>query len=69
MNSFMPQHSQQKYLSSQQYNHSTGYGYQRGGVSQKSGSAGEWSHRRMGAFHGRNHSLGAEKNFPTSKVR
>lgn len=70
MNFFKPRHSQQKNLSSQQFNHSTGYGHQRGGASQKSSSAGEWSHRRMG-FHGWNHSnsTGAEKNFSNSKVR
>ncbi|KAK3015776.1 hypothetical protein RJ639_005431 [Escallonia herrerae] len=67
-NAFKTQHSQQKNFSNQQYSHSTGYGYQRGGVSQKNSSVGEWSHRRMG-FHGRNQSLGAEKIFPPSKVR
>lgn len=58
--------NQQKNISGhhQYNNHSTGYG-----VSQKSGgSSGEWAHRRMG-FHGRNHSLGAEKNFPNSKMK
>lgn len=68
MDSFKPQRFQQKNLSSQQYNNPTGYSYQRGGASQKNSSGGEWSRRRMG-FHGRNHSLGAEKMLPSSKVR
>ncbi|KAA8531702.1 hypothetical protein F0562_006581 [Nyssa sinensis] len=69
-NSFKTQSSQPKNLSTQQYNHSAGYSYQKGGgVSQKNNSSGgEWSHRRMG-FHGRNQSLGAEKSFPSSKMK
>lgn len=66
MNSFKPQHSQQKNLSSQQYNNTTGY--QRGGASQRNSSTGDWSYRRMG-FHGKNNSLGADKVLPNSKVR
>lgn len=62
------QSSQQKNLSGQQYNHSTGYNYQRGVVSQKNGSGGEWSHRRMG-FQGRNQTMGVDKNFPSSKMK
>lgn len=68
MNSFKPQHSQQKNLSSHQYNNTTGYGYQRGGGSQRNSSTGDWSYRRMG-FHGKNNSLGADKTLPNSKVR
>lgn len=68
MDSSKPQHSQQKKLSSQQYNNPTGYNYQKGGTSQKNSSGGDWSHRRMG-FHGRNHSPGVEKILPNSKVR
>lgn len=66
MNSFKPQHSQQKNSSSQQYNNTTGY--QRGGGSQRNSSTGDWSYRRMG-FHGKNNSLGADKILPNSKVR
>uniref|UniRef100_A0A5B6YT97 Uncharacterized protein n=1 Tax=Davidia involucrata TaxID=16924 RepID=A0A5B6YT97_DAVIN len=74
-NAFKTQSSQQKNLAAQQYSHSAGYSYQRGGgVSQKNSnsSGGEWPHphphRRMG-FHGRNQSLGAEKSFPSSKMK
>lgn len=59
---------QQKNLSGQQYNHSTGYNYQRGTTSLKSSSGGEWPHRRMG-FQGRNQGMGGEKNFPSSKMK
>ncbi|WOG97532.1 hypothetical protein DCAR_0416873 [Daucus carota subsp. sativus] len=67
INSFKPQHSQQKNLSSQQYSNTTGYGYQRGGASQRHSSTSDWSHRRMG-FNGKN-SLGPDKALPNSKVR
>lgn len=61
--------SQQNNISSQQYDHSSGYNnYQRGGVSQKSSSGGEWSHRRMG-FQGRNQTLSVDKSFSSSKVK
>lgn len=67
--SFKPQLSQQKNMSSHQYNNSSGYNYQRGsGVSQKNSSGSDWSHRRTG-FHGRNRSFGAEKGFPPSKMK
>lgn len=66
---FKPQSSQHKNMSAQQYSHSSGYNYQRGGgVSQRNSSGAEWSHRRMG-FQGRNQSLGAEKSFPSSKMK
>ncbi|KAI4327457.1 hypothetical protein L6164_019917 [Bauhinia variegata] len=67
---FKSQPPQQNNISTLQYDHAPGYNnYQRGsGVSQKNSSGGEWSHRRMG-FHGRNHSLGAEKSFSSSKVK
>ncbi|KAK6258517.1 hypothetical protein SCA6_012991 [Theobroma cacao] len=65
---YKAQSSQQKNISSQHYSNSSGYSHQRGsGVSQKNGS-GEWPHRRMG-FHGRNQSMGGDKNFPTSKMK
>ncbi|OMO56697.1 hypothetical protein CCACVL1_26358 [Corchorus capsularis] len=65
---FKGQPSQQKNISSQHYNNSSGYNnHQRGGVSQKNGS-GEWSHHRMG-FQGRNQSMSGDKNFPTSKMK
>ncbi|PSS36082.1 Chitinase-like protein [Actinidia chinensis var. chinensis] len=58
-----------KNQSAQQFCYSTGYNYQRGGVSQKNNSTGsEWSHGGMG-FHGRNHSLCAEKSYPSAKVK
>lgn len=60
-----PQH---KGVSTQQYSHSSGYNFQRGGASQKhSSGGGEWSHRRTG-FMGRNQS-GAEKNFSSAKMK
>ncbi|KAK9285011.1 hypothetical protein L1049_024193 [Liquidambar formosana] len=67
---FKAQSSQQKNFSAAHpYSHSTGYNYQRGGgVSQKNSSGNEWSHRRAG-YQGRNHSLGAEKNFQSSKMK
>lgn len=56
-------------ISGQQYGHSSGYNYQRGGgASQKNSSGGEWNHRRSG-FQGRNQPLGAEKNFHSSKMK
>lgn len=56
-------------ISSQQYGHSSGYGYHRGGgASQRNNSAGEWTHRRMG-FQGRNQSIGGEKGFHSSKPK
>ncbi|KAF5451329.1 hypothetical protein F2P56_026445 [Juglans regia] len=61
---FKTQSSQHK-----QYGHSSGYSYQRGGgVSQKNSSGAEWTHRRMG-LQGRNQSLGAEKSFPSAKIK
>lgn len=61
--------SEHKSTSAQQYSHSSGYNYQRGnGISQKNSSGAEWSHRRM-RFQGRNQSLGAEKSFPSSKMK
>lgn len=68
MDSLKQQRSQQKTLSSQQYNNPTGYNYQRGRASQKNNSEGEWPYRRMG-FQGRNHSPATEKMLPNSKVR
>ncbi|XAR57797.1 hypothetical protein NMG60_11026063 [Bertholletia excelsa] len=52
----------------QQKNLSAGYSYQKGGMSQKNGSANDWSNRRMG-FQGRNQSLGGEKNYPSLKMK
>ncbi|KDP31924.1 hypothetical protein JCGZ_12385 [Jatropha curcas] len=66
---FKTQSSHQKSMSTQHYNNSSGYNYQRGGgVSQKNNSGIEWPHRRMG-YQGRNQSLGAEKSFPSSKMK
>lgn len=60
--------SHHKGISAQQYSHSSGYNYQRGGASQKNSSGGsEWPHRRTG-FMGRNQS-GAEKNFSSAKMK
>ncbi|XP_052195227.1 uncharacterized protein LOC127803195 [Diospyros lotus] len=67
-NAFKARSSQQRNLSSHQYSHSAGYNYQRGGMTQKNSSGGDWLHRRMG-FHGRNQSLGAEKGYSSSKVK
>lgn len=68
---FKARSTQQKNLSAHQ-NHPSNYNYQRGGggaASHRSSSTGnEWSHRRMG-FHGRNQSFGAEKGFPSSKMK
>ncbi|KAG4930785.1 hypothetical protein AAZX31_17G167700 [Glycine max] len=51
-----------------QSDHSSGHGnYQRGGVSQRNNSGGEWSHRRV--YQGRNQSLGSDKNFSSTKVK
>ncbi|CAK8562401.1 unnamed protein product [Lathyrus sativus] len=53
----------------QHYDHSSGHSnYQRGGggVSQRNSSGGEWSHRR---YHGRNQSMGGDKNFSSAKVK
>ncbi|XP_062102039.1 uncharacterized protein LOC133810364 [Humulus lupulus] len=56
-------------ISGQQYGHSSGYNYHRGGgPSQRSSSAGEWTHRRP-SFHGRNQSVGGEKSFHSSKMK
>uniref|UniRef100_A0A2N9H8U9 BAT2 N-terminal domain-containing protein n=1 Tax=Fagus sylvatica TaxID=28930 RepID=A0A2N9H8U9_FAGSY len=65
---FKTQSSHNKNTSAHPYSHSSGYNYQRGGVSQKNSSGAEWSHRRMG-FQGRNQSVGAEKSFPSSKMK
>ncbi|TKY55712.1 Switch-associated protein 70 [Spatholobus suberectus] len=66
--SFKGQPSQQVNISSQQSDHSSGHtNYQRGGVSQRNNSGGEWSHRR--GYQGRNQSLGADKNFSSTKVK
>ncbi|KAF2283716.1 hypothetical protein GH714_014413 [Hevea brasiliensis] len=66
---FKMQPSHQRSTSAQHYSNSSGYNYQRGGgISQKNSSGGEWSHRRMG-YQGRNQSLGAEKSFPSSKMK
>ncbi|KAK6923032.1 hypothetical protein RJ641_011336 [Dillenia turbinata] len=64
---FTVQTSQPKNSTSQQYSHPSGYNYQRG-VSQKNSSGGEWSHRRTGFQH-RNQSSGAEKSYPSSKMK
>ncbi|KAK7331079.1 hypothetical protein VNO77_25292 [Canavalia gladiata] len=49
---------------SQQSDHSSGHtNYQRGSVSQRNNSGGEWSHRR--GYQGRSQSMGADKNFST----
>ncbi|KAG5154454.1 hypothetical protein AAZX31_05G089800 [Glycine max] len=51
-----------------QFDHSSGHGnYQRGGISQRNNSGGEWSHRR--GYQGRNQSLGSDKNFSSTKVK
>ncbi|XP_004509208.1 uncharacterized protein [Cicer arietinum] len=68
---YKTQPSQQINVSTQQqhYDHSSGHNnYQRGGggASQRNSSGGEWSHRR---YHGRNQSLGGDKNFSSSKVK
>jgi hypothetical protein len=67
---YRTQPSQQSNVSTQQqhYDHSSGHtNYQRGGgVSQRNNSGGEWSHRR---YHGRNQSMGGDKNFSSSKVK
>ncbi|XP_030974288.1 uncharacterized protein LOC115994337 [Quercus lobata] len=65
---YKSQSSHHKNTSAHPYSHSSGYNYQRGGVSQKNSSGTEWSHRRMG-FQGRNQSLGPEKSFPSSKMK
>nr|KYP43876.1 Switch-associated protein 70 [Cajanus cajan] len=55
--------------STQQSDHSSGHtsNYQRGGGSQRNNSGGEWSHRR--GYQGRNQSLGADKNYSSTKVK
>ncbi|WJX89659.1 hypothetical protein P8452_71638 [Trifolium repens] len=67
---YRTQPSQQNNVSTQQqhYDHSSGHtNYQRGGgVSHRNNSGGEWSHRR---YHGRNQSMGGDKNFSSSKVK
>ncbi|RDX92024.1 hypothetical protein CR513_25899, partial [Mucuna pruriens] len=66
--SFKSQPSQQVNISTQQSDHSSGHtNYQRGGVSQRNNSGGEWSHRR--GYQGRNQSLGADKSFSSAKVK
>lgn len=65
---YKSQSSHHKNTSAHPYSHSSGYNYQRAGVSQKNSSGTEWSHRRMG-FQGRNQSLGPEKSFPSSKMK
>ncbi|XP_027916166.1 uncharacterized protein LOC114175602 isoform X3 [Vigna unguiculata] len=66
--SFKSQPSQQINISAQQSDHSSGHtNYQRGGVSQRNNSGGEWSHRR--GYQGRNQSLGSDKNFSSTKVK
>ncbi|KAG8642616.1 uncharacterized protein LOC110627596 [Manihot esculenta] len=73
---FKMQPSHQRSTSAQNYSNSSGYNYQRGGISQKNSSGGEWSHRRVGyqgrnqslgsvPTQGRNQSLGSEKSFPS----
>jgi hypothetical protein len=70
----MTGHHHQHHHNQYNNNNHSGYGYnnQRGsgggmGVSQKSGDWG--THRRSGGFHGRNQSLGADKNFPNTKMK
>ncbi|XP_014508568.1 uncharacterized protein LOC106768126 isoform X1 [Vigna radiata var. radiata] len=66
--SFKSQPSQQVNISAQQSDHSSGHtNYQRGGVSQRNNSGGEWTHRR--GYQGRNQSLGSDKNFSSAKVK
>jgi len=66
--SFKSQPSQQVNIYAQQSDHSSGHtNYQRGGVSQRNNSGGEWSHRR--GYQGRNQSLGSDKNFSSTKVK
>ncbi|QHO48998.1 uncharacterized protein DS421_1g10170 [Arachis hypogaea] len=64
---FKSQPSQQN-ISTLHYDNSSGHGhYQRGSVSQRNSSGGEWSHRR---YQGRNQSMGTtDKSFPSSKVK
>lgn len=60
--------NQQQNSSAAHYPIPIGHTDQRGGgVSQKTGSGGEW-HRRVG-FPGRNQTLGSDKNFASSKVK
>lgn len=66
---FKAQLPRQKNVSAHQ-SHPTGYSYQRGsGMSQRNAAGNEWSHRRTGGFHGRNQSFGADKGFPSTKVK
>ncbi|PIN10099.1 Actin filament-coating protein tropomyosin [Handroanthus impetiginosus] len=53
---------------SNQQGNTSGYNSQRGGMSQRNNTGNDWSYRRMG-FHGRNHSSGVDKGFPSSKVK
>ncbi|KAL4343610.1 hypothetical protein HN51_061889 [Arachis hypogaea] len=64
---FKSQPSQQN-ISTLHYDNSSGHGhYQRGTVSQRNSSGGEWSHRR---YQGRNQTMGTtDKSFPSSKVK
>ncbi|KAL2333561.1 hypothetical protein Fmac_014774 [Flemingia macrophylla] len=66
--SFKSQPSQVN-MTTQQSDHSSGHSsnYQRGGGSQRNNSGGEWSHRR--GYQGRNQSLGADKNYASTKVK
>ncbi|KAL3813614.1 hypothetical protein ACJIZ3_014882 [Penstemon smallii] len=58
------QFSQKNASTTQQQGNSSGYNYRRGDVSHRNNAGNEWSHRRMGGFHGRNQS-----NAPASKVK
>ena len=56
-------------ISGQQYVHSSGYNYHRGGgASQRNSSTGEWTHRRTG-FHVRNQSSGSDKSSYSSRMK
>lgn len=55
-------------ISGQQYSHSSGYSYHRGGASQRNNSGGEWSHRRT-SLQGRSQSMGGEKGYHSSKMK
>lgn len=68
-NKFQPSQHKNN-ISAQQYGHSSGYNYQRGGgASQKNSMGAEWNHHRRSGFQGRNQSLGAEKSFHSSKMK
>ncbi|KAK6116240.1 hypothetical protein DH2020_050036 [Rehmannia glutinosa] len=57
-----------KNASTQQGNNTSGYNYQRGGMSHRNNTGNEYSHRRMG-YHGRSQSSGVDKGFPPSKIK